>query len=85
MFLKNVYSIRLNRQDTLIKDYLKKYPVANQSLIIKSLIIDGIHARQNEAHGIKGANEKLEEILVLLKKMQILEKSTKGIQLEEGN
>jgi len=85
MDLKNVYSIRLNKKDTLIKTYLKKYPVADHSFIIKDLIIDGIQARQNEAHGIKESNEKLEEILVLLKKMQILEKSMKGIQLEEGN
>ncbi|WP_394237482.1 hypothetical protein [Niallia oryzisoli] len=75
MYIKDVYSIRLNKQDTLIKEYLKKYPVADQSHIIKDLIIDGIHTRQNETQSIKKTNEKLEEILELLKSMQILGKA----------
>jgi hypothetical protein len=54
MCLKNVYSIRLNKKDTLIKEYLKKYPLADQTRIIKNLILYGIHACQNE---IKSINE----------------------------
>ena len=77
MCLKNVYSIRLNKKDTLIKDYLKKYPLADQTLIIKNLIIYGIHARQNEIKSIKETNEKLEEILALLKNIEILERDSR--------
>ena len=36
MCLKDVYSIRLNKKDTLIKEYLKKYPLADQTLIVNN-------------------------------------------------
>lgn len=73
MNLKDVYSIRLNKKDTLIKEYLKQYPVSSQSFIIKDLIIQGIRVRQNNDLGFESTNEKLEEILILLR--EGLEKS----------
>jgi hypothetical protein len=79
--LKNVYSIRLNKKDTLIKEYLKKYPLAAQSFVIKDLIIGGIHARQNGIQSIEVTNEKLEEVLALLRNRQVLEKD----ELRKGN
>src|SRR3954453_19529146 len=83
MCLKDVYSIRLNKKDTLIKEYLKKYPLADQTLIMKNLIIYGIHARQDEIKSIKETNEKLEQVLVLLKNIEILEKTQEELRLQE--
>ena len=73
----------LNKKDTLIKEYLKKYPLADQTLIMKNLIIYGIHARQNEIKSIKETNEKLEEVLALLKNIEILEKTREDLWLQE--
>ena len=84
MCLKDVYSIRLNKKDTLIKEYLKKYPLADQTPIMKNLIIYGIHARQNEIKSMKETNEKLEEILELLKNIGILEKTRENLWLQEN-
>lgn len=73
MCVKDVYSIRLNKNDTLIREYLKQYPVSSQSSIIKDLIIQGIHARLNIIQDFESTNEKLEEVLTILRRS--LEKS----------
>jgi hypothetical protein len=83
MYLKDVYSIRLNKKDTLIKEYLKQYPVSVHTFIIKDLITQGIHTRQNNVQGFESTNEKLEEVLTLLRGRQILGKNQLNLLLKE--
>ena len=91
MAVKEVYSIRINKSDEELKDYLDQFPVSKQNSALKTLLKYGIEKLEsnmeiNEVYknikqAIQSGNEarekQLEEIKILITQLQ-----TSGVEVK---
>jgi hypothetical protein len=78
MRLKEVYAIRINKNDKVIKEYLQRYPQSAHGAILKSLIVLGIKSKN-----IQETNEKIEEVLALLKSQPTFSNEAKELPKQD--
>lgn len=99
MVTKEIYSIRINKDDEKIRNYLEQFPISKQTKALKALLKFGVEKLEEDyAHNqafeklqetIKGIyavhEEKLDEIKSLLFNLQVSDIDISKEQLEDND